>query len=112
MFEVPHEIASWMLVSVVCAMACDTGPEAGDATSECESLISTFCSRVGDCSLNTSYDECDSQVRTELNCGRAADTSDDYERCLDEIESSECSGLLGAAVRLPASCEGAILVTE
>ena len=88
------------------------GPEAGDASSECETLFSTFCERVDECSLNINENECLTSARATINCGDAAEVDDSYDRCLDEIRTSSCDGLFGAAVALPASCEGAIKVAE
>ena len=100
-----------VLTCVVLVLA-GCGPEAGDASSECETLISTFCERVDECSLNINEDECRTSARETINCGDAAEVDDSYDRCLDEIRTSSCDGLLGAAVALPASCKGAIKLLE
>lgn len=78
------------------------------ATQRCEDLMSTYCTRIEGCSYFTSHAQCVSEFRQELDCGQAVDTSDSYDRCIDQIEEAHCS----AVDELPASCEGVILVRD
>lgn len=101
----------WSAMVLGLVSGCGEGsPEAGDATPECEKLLSTYCGRVNECSLNINEQECLTEVRTQINCGEAAAVDDDYDRCLEEIELSTCGSLFGASIALPASCNGAIKV--
>ncbi len=55
---------------------------------ECETFLTTYCSRVNECSLNVNEQECLTDARTSINCGEAADVSGSYDRCLDELRTS------------------------
>lgn len=83
-----------------------TDPE---AEKKCEDLIEKFCSKIDSCSLFTSKADCISAVKTSINCGKAVDVSDDYDRCMKEIDELTCSV---ATTSLPASCHGVIKVEE
>lgn len=83
-------------------------PDVELAIERCETLQDRYCSRVDDCNLLLSRDRCLSEVRQNIDCGDAVDTTDDYDRCIDDIDTAACSSL----DELPASCRGVILVTE
>ena len=77
-----------------------------DAPQKCDDLVSTYCSKISDCSLFTGTDECVTEVKKTLNCGDAKEVGDDYDRCMNDIKSISCSG----GADLPASCNGVIKI--
>ena len=83
-------------------------PDVELAVERCEDIQDQYCERVEACDLLLSKEDCLSEVRQDLDCGDAFDTTDDYDRCIDEIQQSTC----GSLDDLPASCHGVILLSN
>lgn len=93
------------IVLGISMLACGDNLSDEEAMEKCEAFIDAYCEKEASCSLFTSMESCESQVRTDLDCGAAVGVSESYDRCLEDIERSSCS-----TFGIPASCEGAILV--
>lgn len=98
----------WLVAVLLAAAAVLAFSGCGDpdAPKKCDDLVSTYCSKISDCSLFTGTSECVTEIKKQLNCGDAQDVGEDYDRCIEEIKSISCSG----GADLPASCNGVIKV--
>jgi hypothetical protein len=98
-----------LLASSVPLNGCAVDSEA--AVAKCEKLMTRLCIRSQECTFNGSIAECEQQVATVLNCGVALDVSDQYDTCVSEVDTFDCSVLFpqGSGMTLPASCNGVIL---
>ena len=101
--RVSSYIVSVLVVLGISSLAC--GPEIDEEADEkCERLITQVCEKEASCSFFETQESCESDMRTNLDCGAAVGVSESYDRCLDDVDRSSCS-----TFGLPASCERVIL---
>ena len=58
---------------------------------QCDDLVDVLCDRGVQC-LGGTHRECVQAVRTELPWGSAESVSASYDRCMDQLESSDAEG--------------------
>lgn len=93
------------LLLATATFAC--GDDSEEAQKDCENFVNAWCTKVDSCTENDDFDSCLSLIRQDINCGAAVETSDQYDRCISDIDTVTCDTLDGT---LPASCSGAIVV--
>lgn len=76
------------------------------AVDRCENLMTTLCEKSASTCTQSSYEDCATIFRQNLNCGAAIDTSNQYDRCISDINASSCP----AFDALPASCANVIIL--
>lgn len=92
-----------LIVLGVSTLACGENVNEEEAIQMCEDLIEVYCEKEDECSVFSSKEGCESQIRTDLDCGAAVDVDESYDRCIQDIDRATCS-----TFGLPASCEGVI----
>ncbi|SRR5690554_7562776 len=72
----------------------------------CEKLMVTLCEKSAATCAQSSYQDCETVFRQQMNCGNAIDTSSQYDRCIADIQNSSCP----AFDMLPSSCANVIIL--
>lgn len=76
------------------------------AIDRCENLMTTLCEKSAATCAQSSYQDCETIFRQQMNCGAAIDTSNQYDRCIADIKNSSCP----AFDMLPSSCANVIIL--
>jgi len=117
---------SWLWVALfVCA--CSGGDDAaGPAVGKCEELASTWCSGAMDCLVSVgtltsanrdaNYSTCRNAAIAAVPCKKAVSVGAGYTQCIKDTQEMDCARWSVpvdqlSTVKLPATCDGVILIS-
>ena len=105
--------SSWLFAGVLFGCGADKSP-----VDKCDDLINVVCDRAVQClgPSGGTQAQCVQQVQASLPCGSAKSVSASYDRCIDQLDSDDCSVLFPTdpqtgqqTLKLPADCMSVIL---
>jgi len=115
---------AWVALGLCFTAACG-GDDEDSAVDKCNTLQTTVCTRIADCSVeggligaserDAAYDDCSSGVEQGLDCSNAVDVSSSYDTCIDDLNGATCDTVVAFIqdpenVGLPDSCSEVILL--
>ena len=72
-----------------------------EAEKACNEVTTAFCQKITACVPSTAQEKCVEDFGERLDCSKAEDVPDDFEKCVPAIMSLSCSQLQNV---FPASC--------
>ncbi|HYP75052.1 MAG TPA: hypothetical protein VER12_03820 [Polyangiaceae bacterium] len=98
----------------------------GQATQQCEDLVTRFCSSAISCEVSGGLIEsssqaseiasCKTDANEQVHCAKAQRVTSSYDACMNKLAKPPCDdvnqAIMEGSLGLPSECNGVILVSD